>query len=243
MKYIVLGEDNKEYGPIDGETLKKWVETGRVLPETQVRNSLIKKWNKAQDFDFLKPSFIKQFETMEEQKGPKEKTLEAISSIFKKKPKKKKNIFFEDGTAFRHHYLPDQAGVFLRIMAFLFDGIVILIYFVLVFLLASLAVQAGGNVNSVFDWAFPLFICGIVFYYALMLGLFAQTFGMWFWGMILVLDDLDEVFLGRAYAFTILMLLIGFLSPLFVFLYPAKLSIHEILTGTRIIRTAARPKA
>ena len=65
MKYIILGEDKKEYGPIDGETLRKWVESGRVLAETPVRNAMIKKWGKAQDLEFLAPSLALQAEKID----------------------------------------------------------------------------------------------------------------------------------------------------------------------------------
>ena len=38
MRYHVLGGDGKQYGPIDIETLRRWADEGRVLPDTQVRD-------------------------------------------------------------------------------------------------------------------------------------------------------------------------------------------------------------
>jgi len=38
MQYHVLGGDGKQYGPIDVETLRRWADEGRILPDTQVRD-------------------------------------------------------------------------------------------------------------------------------------------------------------------------------------------------------------
>ncbi len=298
MKYVILGDDNKEYGPIDGDTLVKWVEHGRVHPETPVRNTMIKKWNKAKDFDFLKQPFAVQFQQAEKEKSFKEKTVDALLSIIR--TKKTKNIFM-DGTAFRHAYIHENAGVFLRIATACTDGIVVFIYFLVLAFICSAVVQSEGGmpaetspsapgadlsssapgaagsdaavpaapappaaesqgseaasamsaspplnsdlVNSVFSKAFIAFVLGILLYYGITLGLFAQTFGMWFWGLLIVRKDLGEVFLGRAYLYSFLMLALGLPSLLLVYLSPYRRSLQEILTNTMLIRTAARPKA
>ncbi len=239
MKYIILGEDNKEYGPIDGETLKKWVESGRVLSQTPVRNSMIKKWNKAEDFDFLIPSLAVQYEKIEDEKGFKVKSLEILGSIFKKKTSKKS---FDEGSTYRNRYLPNPPGIPLRLLAVFFDGVIVSALFILLFMMSAAMVQGGMNPNEAFLNTFPLFICGIFLYYGLTLGLYAQTFGMWFWGMILVKPDLGEVYLGRAYLYSVLMVIFSISTPFIVFLNPAKRSLPEIFSGTMIIRTAARAK-
>ena len=56
MEYIVK-VNNKEYGPVDDEILIKWVEDGRVLPESEIRNSKLNLWKKADSFSFLKDAF------------------------------------------------------------------------------------------------------------------------------------------------------------------------------------------
>ena len=40
MQYSVQGTDGNQYGPVDLQTLKKWVTEGRVLPNTQITDSL-----------------------------------------------------------------------------------------------------------------------------------------------------------------------------------------------------------
>src|SRR5690349_7259860 len=38
MEYIVTGSDGKEYGPASVDTLREWVASNRVSPESQLRN-------------------------------------------------------------------------------------------------------------------------------------------------------------------------------------------------------------
>jgi len=239
MKYIILGEDKKEYGPIDAETLRKWVESGRVMPETPVRNAMIKKWGVAQNLEFLAPALALQSEKMEKEKDFKKKGFEALGSLFKKKESKKP---FIDGTSFKNRYLPSAPGIFHRLAVTFSDGILICGFFIAIFFFSAAAVKSGADPNVVFLKAFPLFIAGIVIYYGLTLGLYAQTIGMWFWGLIIVRPDLGEVYLGRAYLYTVLMIIFSVTTPFVVFLNPIKRSIPEYLTDTMIIQIAARPK-
>ncbi len=108
---------------------------------------------------------------------------------------------------------------------------------------AALTPESIAEVNSAFNRSFYVLLTFVLLYYGLSLGIFAQTFGMWFWGLMIAKDDLGEVLFGRAYFFTALLLLVGVLSPLIVYFNPYKRSLHEILSGTMVIRTAARPKA
>lgn len=40
MQYLVRGNDGNEYGPVDLQTLKKWVAEGRIMPDSQVTDNL-----------------------------------------------------------------------------------------------------------------------------------------------------------------------------------------------------------
>ncbi len=238
MKYIIFADDGKEYGPIDPETLRKWVEGGRVLPHTQVRNVMMKRWNRASDLDFLKEAFDKQAAKVEEKKSNIEHGMDFLKDLFASKKKKQPK-----GTAFRYVFLPNPASISLRLAAFAFDMVIILLYALILSLFFAMAVKAEYNPNSAFSILFILLFVGFLFYHALCLGLYAQTFGMWFWGIMIVSSDTDEVFLGRAYLHTVCMVLFGILSPLVVYLSPDKRSLHEYISGTRIIGIAAKPKA
>lgn len=240
MKFIVLDNDKKKYGPIDEETLKKWVENGRVLPETPVRNILMRKWNKASDFDFLQTAFAVQVKKIEQEKGFKERFSEALSYILRKR---ESIIHIPKDTAFRHKYICDPANIFQRVAASLFDWMIILAYAFMLFVASSIAIQAGIiEVNMLFYSYFAFLLSGILLYFGLSLGLYAQTIGMWFWGILITKTDTGEVFLGRAYLFTVLMFVFNVADLLVAYINPAKHSIHEILSGTMLIKIAARPK-
>jgi uncharacterized RDD family membrane protein YckC len=238
MKYIISGDDGKEYGPIDQETLRKWVESGRVLPTTLVRNQMMKKWSRAADLDFLKTALETQTQRVEEDKSAFEHGLDFIKSIFKKKTVVK-NI----NTTFKYEYIHNPAPVYLRIGAATFDWLLLSCFACLLFLVFSIAIKTDIDVNFAFTASLIVFFGGTLLYYSLALGIYAQTFGMWFWGIMIVSSDIGEVFLGRAYFYTINMLVFGLLSPIIVYLNPEKRSLHEYISGTRIIRIAARPKA
>jgi len=238
MKYIILGKDEKEYGPVDGDTLQKWVEHGRVLPDTQVRNAMIKKWNKAEELDFLKEAFSVQTEHREEEAGFLDRTKELLDMMSGKKKAGKK-----EQTAFRYTYVHQPAAVFQRVSSVVFDGIIFGAFAFMLLLLLLLAFKAGYNPNGIFHLFFVFFIGGIMLYYVISLGIYAQTVGMWFWGILIVRHDVEEVFMGRAFLFTVLMLLLGILSPVFTYVNPKKRSLHGLLSGCMVIKVAAKPKS
>jgi uncharacterized RDD family membrane protein YckC len=270
MKYIIKGEDGREYGPIDNETLRKWTAAGRVVPQTPVRNVLIMKWNKASDLDFLHSAFAVQGVREDKERSNFGKFSDHFSSIFGGGEQKKAGDT-PWATAFKNRYIPDPATVSLRIAAFSFDFMLIAVFsiFLLMHFHASFkhpeiprqqesasseisspaqektfpTPESEAEVNSAFNRAFYILVTCVLLYYGISLGLFAQTFGMWFWGMIIAKADLGEVLFFRAYFFTVLMLLFGVLSPFIVYFNPYRRSLHEILSGTMVIRTAARPKS
>lgn len=80
-------------------------------------------------------------------------------------------------------------------------------------------------------------------YYGLLLGLYAQTFGMWFWGIFIVKPDLEEVYLLRAFFFTVAMIFTGIASPFIVFISSNRRSIDDVLSGVILLKIAGKPKA
>ena len=69
---------------------------------------------------------------------------------------------------------------------------------------------------------------------ALSLGYYSQTFGMWFWGIFITKRKIAEVYFFRAFLFTLLYPLCFIFSPLFVYVF--RRGLHEMLTGTRLVR-------
>jgi uncharacterized RDD family membrane protein YckC len=243
MKYVILGEDAKEYGPIDGETLRKWVESGRVLPHTQVRNALLKtKWGRADKLEFLQDAFAVLGEKRFEEAGILDRLRDLLfhASGGKREPKPK-------NTAFRHSYVPQPASAVLRLLAFIADGVVLTALaggFAIVF---WLAVKAGYGPNPAFQFLGGIYVLCVLLYYGVALGTYAQTAGMWFWGIMLAkqgeeADDLEEAYPLRAYSFALAMFVLGALTPLCLIL-PRQRAIHDLLTGCVVVGIAAKPKA
>ena len=76
---------------------------------------------------------------------------------------------------------------------------------------------------------------------ALSLGYYSQTFGMWFWGIFITKRKIAEVYFFRAFIFTLLYPFCFLLSPLFVYIF--RRGLHEILSGTRLIRVFSNRNA
>ena len=74
----------------------------------------------------------------------------------------------------------------------------------------------------------------ILLFYAFCIGYYSQTFGMWFWGIFITRQKISEVYFFRAFIFTLLYPFCFIFSPLFVYIFHRGL--HEMLSGTRLIR-------
>ncbi|MFA7230231.1 MAG: RDD family protein [Victivallaceae bacterium] len=361
MKYFIKDIEGKEHGPVDQETLAKWVDEDRVTADTPVRNQLIVDWKTAKDVPFLKERLSEQATRQEVVQNHVGRSVGVLKSL-------KNNVFQKEEarTTFMHQHEPQNASAPQRIYAFLFDLLLISVTLVpLIFGLglyvaydgagkttdrsvssvreadikivkkpiivesATDEVVAAENVKTgnakkdvkdakadksgkdtkevlppapvkerfkaadnmdavtapytkadhaagyglgsvwynnmhretylclsgavdnarwmsqaelarIFSWCAVILIFGIIIYYGCTLGYFAQTFGMWFWGIFITKSRIKEVYFFRAFAFTVLMLLVGIISPLFIYIFGRGL--HDFLTGVRIIRVAGRTK-
>ena len=81
----------------------------------------------------------------------------------------------------------------------------------------------------------------VLFIYACWLGYYSQTFGMWFWGIFITKRKIGEVYFFRAFIFTLLYPFCFIFSPLFVYIF--RRGLHEILSGTRLIRVFSNRNA
>lgn len=318
MKYMILDDDGKEYGPVDAETLKKWVEHGRVFKETRVRNALIKRWNTAGDLDFLEEAFEGQEDLQQQERGFAAKLFGAFSAPKKeeKKPTDEKPVT----TAFKNKYVPAPATPFLRLNSFICDVVLLAIFASFLFcvmnaisgtfalgdftndLKTELAagLTTGGDMdadtaaaevadeqtrknaeknasdeekakvkaadakekaapppppphfvptkeqtarlNKLFLVFFGIFSLVTLLYYGIGLGLYAQTYGMHYWGIFIVKGHDKEALPLRAYAFFLASIPLCVFTPLFVLFNPSKRTLHGYITGCRLIRITAKAK-
>lgn len=240
MKFIVRDNEGQEYGPVDQETLEKWASNGQVLPGMEIRNSLMNQGKPAEEFDFLQVHFKQQKEDFEKNAGFFQKLKKKKQEKRKEEKERQENSI---DTSFKYTYLPNPASIFLRTASFVFDLVLLGAFALLWFLIGVLCVYAGMPVDGAFTFFVIMFVAISLLYYGIALGVYAQTFGMWFWGIFIVRFDYSEIYLLRAYLYTLCMLVTGIASPFVVFAHPSRRSLHDIITGARVIRIAARPKA
>ena len=310
MEYIVLGSDGQEYGPVDFDTLCKWIEHGRISKDTKIRNALMKKWNVAGEMDSLKSAFATN-ETLQEQETMLGKK---VLNSFLGSHKEAKDGKESKSTAFVHKYKPKPAGVLTRIYAFITDAVLISIYGIILFFImawmsgtwvkvdnnvvktltameeqakeqaevikstdndekkvadkdtekqvkkldksevASSNEEAADYETTETEATFPLpghfkgtyyffvfiFILSVTLYYGIGLGIFAQTLGMWYWGILIVKGHKDEALPLRAFAYAVLSFIFAPITPFVVLINPIHRSIQGYLTGTRLVCVQAQ---
>ncbi len=77
----------------------------------------------------------------------------------------------------------------------------------------------------------------VLLYYALSLAIFAQTVGMWFWGIFLTRNDIQEVYFLRALVYSVLLVLLGILMIPMVYFF--RRSAADMICGVRQIGVAS----
>ena len=310
MEYIVLGSDGQEYGPVDHDTLCKWIEHGRISKDSKIRNALVKKWNIAGDMDSLKGAFS----ANESLQGQESMLGQKVLKSFLGSHKEAKSGQKTENTAFVHKYKPKPAGVLTRIYAFLTDATLITIYGVVLFFimawmtntwvkvdnnvaetLSTLTKQAKeqaevikstdnkekkmteqevekqakeldkpaasssteeavdyettetkasfppkGQFSGTYHFFLFIFILSVTLYYGIGLGIYAQTLGMWYWGILIVKGYKEEALPLRAFAFAVLSFVFAPITPFVVLINPIHRSIQGYLTGTRLVCLQAK---
>ena len=316
MKYMILDEDGKEYGPVDAETLKKWVEHGRVFKETRVRNELIKRWDNAGELDFLKEAFEGQADLQAQEVGIFAKLFRAVA------PPKTEEVATdkkEVTTSFKNKYVPAPAAPMQRLYAFICDAVLLTVLAAFLFCVMNLItgtfalgdftndlgkseIAAGlssgaemdadaadaevaaervrkqeeladsekaqeaaakaaaaaeelpppphfvptkeqtARLNKLFLVFGGIFAMATLLYYGIGLGLYAQTYGMHYWGIFIVKGHDKEAFPLRAYTFFLASIPLCALTPVFVLFNPSRRTLHGYLTGCRLIRITAKAK-
>lgn len=242
MEYIVKVND-KEYGPIDDDILIRWVEDGRVLGDSQVRNAKLNIWKRADSLAFLKEAFATQQSRFKKVTNISENPVSHSNPtrILKVLPSEDTKI---ESTEFKNSFLPDRAGIFLRLKAGIID-----LVFVFVLLCFSLMITSYlidllqiRNAATIFLFALSLHFFFVLIYFGATLGVFAQTIGMWYYGLLLVRygEDSREVFLLRAYCYTFFMCVFWIISPIINYILGSKRALHDIITNTQIVKISAR---
>lgn len=311
MEYIVLGKDGKEYGPVDAETLQKWVEHGRVFKDTKIRNALMMKWNDAGKIEFLQPAFDLQEVHEDEETHSVGGKLKSILGLAPEKHELAEEE--QKDTAYRQKYIPNPPGPLKRLGAFAIDAILITVFGIILFFvmviysgtwitvknegfenISEMSEQDGtetspdddgeaieivakddvdkpaaetskkeaepieeaeeevaepvvwpapAKLRKTYNLFFGIFALSVLLYYGIGLGIYAQTYGMCYWGLIIVKGEKDEAFAGRAFAYAIAAFFVGITTPIVVLVNPQHRSLQGYITGCRLISITAKAKS
>ncbi|MCP3965939.1 MAG: RDD family protein [Lentisphaerae bacterium] len=373
MNFIIRDIQGTEHGPIDEETIAKWVDEDRVTPETPVRNSLLKTWKAAGDLNFLQERFQEQEKRRTEAETSTQKSTRTLKDVARSFKRSK-----ESETMFKHKHIPEYANTGRRILAFVYDMVIVFIVGIIIFsggmyYARELAVkqtnnskkelaeqdnfapeekikpkvkakkkikskqpvknekkgkenlaekegeaaekaakeeigitekyltEAADKVNTavkeqekiyalhednltavyppytyaderggygvssvwidtvsnekyvclgadqsnacwikvsklsmIFTWCFVILLGITLLYYGVTLGYFAQTYGMWFWGIFIARKNITEAYYFRTFIWTLFMFTMGILMPFLNYIFHRGL--HDMLSGVRIIK-------
>ena len=233
MKYLVRTPEEKEYGPVDQDTLIQWAQSGRIPPRSQIRNTLMSNWRDAKNTGFLK-DIIPTEEAKDTTKA------ESKWAALVKKDQKMPSAAGAKALHASGRFLYTPANTGLRFGAWLFDTVIVGAVMFLIFLGGAAAAEHTGDADPAFlvTTAARCFV-GLI-YYVFTMGFTAQTLGQRFWGIMIIRADGEPVLLARSFVFTISYFIFFWSTVFFTLLMPSKRAIHDMLSGIRVVRIAVR---
>lgn len=211
MQYYYENSQGEEIGPIDEDLLIDRARKGEITATTPVRNSMVRGYKNAEKIPCLDEA-IKEGSV---NSGPKASFKEISKNLHRSQSSIK------------------APPLNFRLLAFTLDLLVN------IFLIIGFYNLMKGFGTETFDEerAMSLFLASTVgiplMYYSFCLGLKAQTFGFWFFGIMVIKGKGEEVFFGRAFFMSLFFILTLPIEPLFIFIFSKGL--HESFTGTRVV--------
>ncbi|MCM8535803.1 MAG: RDD family protein [Lentisphaeraceae bacterium] len=207
MEYYYLTANNQEQGPISEDNLIQLAQSGKINNSTPVRNTMVRTFKDAEKVPCLKGSLKGEVE-FTDNKAEVANNLHRSASMIQ----------------------PPKINY--RLMAFFLDCLVIGLLIIVSYNLTS-------NLSSVLDSSHlnPFFLGTCVaipiLYYGITLGYKAQSFGFWFFGIMVIRGEGAPVLVGRA-AFAAFFFLLTFpLAPVLIYIFNKGL--HESFAGIRVV--------
>lgn len=218
MNFFIVKDKNTELGPYPEEVLIDMAKSGDVLATTLIRNSLMKRTQEAKKLPFLK-EFLKE----EESASTDEKV------VMKPLNRTEKSIRL----ALKKHRLT----AFVIDLAFIY-GIIYCLSFFLNEQLSSLNLSRDtAQASEAYGSTAAMLFAGIYFifvlYYTINIGFFAQTPGQRCYGIMAVSTENEPVMLQKSFFYSFYFILLLPIEPFVV--YITNKSLHEILSGTKIV--------
>ena len=235
MDYNVFVND-KEYGPVSELTLEAWVEEGRVLSNTPLKESLSDNTYKAEELPFLANAFIVQLKHFGE--SPKKTIISSWSSnIINRKPKIREDLSEKE----IHTYLVcgQPVSFIVRVKAAVIDIVfLVFINFILFTGVNFLIIKQIGSLNTLLYIFCAIFFSLCVIYYTLQINCFSCTLGMRIIRIKMVRksDKNNNIFLLRAFFYTFTMFIFCTLNFIFVFILGKKRIWQDLITDISVVR-------
>ncbi len=216
MQYMVKGDDNEEYGPVDQAELIHWAKEGNIQFDTEIKNSLSPIWRKATDFSFL------------------DEHLQEESKKLAKEAEREAEEIEREGLA-TFHYTPGSFSY--RLMAGFMDQCFISILWLIGFFSALYGLSTEFLHSPLFtSLAIGGYALIFLLYYTYFLGMKAQTFGMYLFGLMIVkAHNGKDVYADQAFLYAVLLLFLFPLTPYALFIVPSKRTLPGVLSNCRII--------
>ena len=201
--------------------------------ERQVRNTMITKWDKAINMDFLKQLLLRaqEAEVMRKNKGWFSKLVDRITL-------RAPELEGQSGIVSVRLETYPAASIPMRICASVMDAVIMILAFIAVYF-ACYALFRSGSL----DQSNAGYVCTTVFffiymlYHVLMITCRIQTYGQRYWGVFLCRKDGRKFWMGRVFFYFLFNLLC---MPLFlvnwVILASFGRTIPEILTSMRMVK-------
>ncbi|MBR5023581.1 MAG: hypothetical protein IKX48_00840, partial [Victivallales bacterium] len=126
--YLVKTVDGEEMGPADQETLVKWAESGKIHPDDKIRSTMIAKWDRAINYDFLKQLLlgVEEAEVMRKNKSGFSKMMDRINL-------RAPELEGQSGIVSVRLETYPSASIPMRVMASLMDTVIMILVFIAVY--------------------------------------------------------------------------------------------------------------
>jgi uncharacterized RDD family membrane protein YckC len=233
MEYTVFIK-NKEYGPVSEQTLEDWVEEGRVLPSSTVKDTLSGDILNAKDVSFLTEAFVLQAKYFSQNS---KKTFIGIGlpNTVKLKPRlKQKESEFEEYT----NFIDTPAKYTARIKAAAIDVLFLFLLACVLFVgINYMILKQVGSLNSLLYVFIALFLSLSIMYFAFQISCSKRTLGMRIGRLIMVRksDKSKFIFLFRAFVYTLTMFAFCLPNFIFVFITGKEFVLQDLITDISVV--------
>jgi uncharacterized RDD family membrane protein YckC len=230
--YLARNEAGEEFGPADQDTLIRWAQEGKINAFSQVRTTLLPKWEQAVNLPFLKPLLIAQ---VEEKLRQEHDTI--LARIRKRMTLSAEDIVTTNALVKVKLETFAHASLMHRFLAGLIDAGIVLAGAIAIYLLFALLFYLGlVGPEKVFYFGFILFWVWLLMYFTLCIALAVQTVGQRFWGIFLIRVDGRPFWMGRAFFYTLFLIPFGWLTALVGMFKTSYRGLPEKVTYTRMAK-------